>query len=172
MEQMNISNIIKQLDSNQHTFKTLLTNKTKEEYLWKPEQGKWNLLEIVCHLFDEEREDFRSRIKHIFNDPSKEMPPISPEGWVLERKYASQNYEQKLIQFLSERQVSISWLNSKVDSNWNDFYIHPKLGNMSARLFLTNWLAHDYLHMRQIIKYHYEYLKVKTIINLQYAGNW
>ena len=45
------------------------------------------------------------------------MIPINLEGWVLEREYASENYEQKLEQFLSERQISINWLNSKGDAN-------------------------------------------------------
>ena len=43
---------------------------------------------------------------------------------------------------------------------------------MSAKLFLTNWLAHDYLHIRQIIRYQYHYLKESTAIDLGYAGNW
>lgn len=74
-------------------------------------------MEIVCHLYDEEREDFISRIKHISDNPSQVMIPINLEGWVLEREYASENYEQKLEQFLSERQISINWLNSKGDAN-------------------------------------------------------
>ena len=43
---------------------------------------------------------------------------------------------------------------------------------MSVKLFLSNWLAHDYLHIKQITRYRYNYLEEKTAINLQYAGNW
>ena len=43
---------------------------------------------------------------------------------------------------------------------------------MSAKLFLTNWLDHDYLHIRQIIRYQYQCLKEQTHIDLQYAENW
>jgi hypothetical protein len=30
---------------------------------------------------------------------------------------------------------------------------------MSAEMFLANWLAHDYLHIRQLIRLRYHYLE-------------
>ncbi len=43
---------------------------------------------------------------------------------------------------------------------------------MTAKMFLSNWLAHDYLHIRQITKLKYDYLKQLTNEDLNYAGNW
>lgn len=43
---------------------------------------------------------------------------------------------------------------------------------MSAKLFLTNWLAHDYLHIRQVNRMRYLYLKTQTGIPLDYAGDY
>lgn len=106
---MSIKEIIQQLENNQQVFKSLLMSKKDGQYLWRPKPGKWNLLEIVCHLLDEER---------------------------------------------------------------GDKLTHPELGDLSAKLFLTNWLAHDYLHIRQILRYDYDYLKQKTNLDLGYAGNW
>ena len=169
---MAINQIIKQLDSNQEVFKNLLINKTKEEYLWRPQPKKWCLIEIVCHLIDEECEDFRTRVKCVLENPLKELPKIDPEGWVLERDYISQNYEQKVTDFINERKKSIIWLNSLENANWGNEFMHQTRGAMSAKLFLINWLAHDYLHIRQIIRYQYEFLKEQTHIDLQYAGNW
>jgi hypothetical protein len=90
MKIITISDIIKQLENNQQVFESLLINKATEEYLWRSQPGKWNLLEVVCHLYDEEHEDFIARIKQIFEYPLKEMTPIDPEGWVLKRNYAQQ----------------------------------------------------------------------------------
>lgn len=164
--------IIIKLAEDQSIFKHLLSGKSEKEYLWRPRPDKWNLLEIVCHLLDEEREDFRARVQHCLENPLSAMKPINPTGWVLERKYAEQNYGQMLELFLTERQNSVTWLNTLKNVNWESAHPHPKLGAMSAKLFLTNWLAHDYLHFRQIIRYHYHYLKEQTGIDLQYAGNW
>ena len=66
---MNPKAIILQLAVNRDVFKPLLSGKTDGEYLWRPEPGKWTLLEIVCHLLDEEREDFRARVKHTLEHP-------------------------------------------------------------------------------------------------------
>ncbi|WP_298237681.1 DinB family protein [uncultured Algibacter sp.] len=169
---MTIEAITTQLETNKHVFKTLLKNKTEAEYLWKPQPEKWCLLEIVCHLIDEEVEDFRARTNHVLESPAQDMMPINPNNWVKERNYASRNYQTSIDIFLKERNKSIKWLKSKTEANWDNVFVHHVLGNMSANLFLANWLAHDYLHMRQILRYQYQYLAEKSRIDLQYAGNW
>lgn len=169
---MTIKEIIEKLEINKHVFESLLIHKTEQEYLWRPQPEKWNLLEIVCHLLDEEREDFRTRVRFVLENPLNKWPSINPEGWVLERDYASKSYNETLKEFLVEREKSVTWLNTQLDANWENTYSHFVFGDMSALLFLTNWLAHDYLHIRQIIRYNYNYLKETTTIDVQYAGNW
>ena len=169
---MTVQTIIAQLETNRSIFKKLLKSKTEEEFLWRPKPEKWCLLEIVCHLLDEEVEDFRSRTRHVLETPSEEMSPIDPEGWVVQRDYISKNYNESLNSFLNERDKSISWIKALQQTKWDNTFKHPLLGDMSARLFLTNWLAHDYLHIRQILRYQYLYLQEKSQIDLQYAGNW
>lgn len=156
----------------QKIFKELLSGKTEIEYLRRPQPGKWNLLEIVCHLLDEEREDFRARVKHILEHPSEPMKPIDPAGWVTARNYAGQDYAKTLEAFLNERSNSVAWLQTLHDAHWENTHHHPTLGAMSAQLILANWLAHDYLHIRQFVRYQYQFLKEETGLDLQYAGNW
>ena len=164
--------VIKQLERNKNVFESILISKTKNEYLWRPSSEKWCLLEIICHLLDEEREDFRARVKHTLENPKDALKPIDPKGWVKERNYMTRDYNQTLQTFLKEGIASISWLKTHTDAHWGKTVGHPKLGELSAELFLTNWLAHDYLHIRQILKYEYHYLREKTNIDLSYAGNW
>ncbi|GAA3600878.1 DinB family protein [Flavivirga amylovorans] len=169
---MFIEEIIQQLENNQQVFKSLLMYKKDKQYLWRPQPEKWNLLEIVCHLLDEERDDFKTRVAHALDTPEKPLVPIDPVGWVKEREYSAKNYNDILFAFLEERKQSVIWLRSKLDANWQSKLSHPELGDMSAKLFLTNWLAHDYLHIRQILRYDYNYLKEKINLDLGYAGNW
>lgn len=164
--------IIQELARNKLVFKELLNGLPEEEYLWKQNPDKWCLLEIICHLYDEEREDFRTRTKQVLTSPELPLPKIDPVGWVNERKYLQQNFSEKLKDFLFEREQSVKWLQTLKNPGWNNAYNHPKLGKMTARLFLSNWLAHDYLHIRQITKLRYEYLKFKSAEDLSYAGNW
>ncbi len=56
---MNTKYIIDELKRNKIVFKDILEGLKKEVYLWKPNPEKWCVLEVVCHLYDEEREIFR-----------------------------------------------------------------------------------------------------------------
>ena len=164
--------IIGELERNILLFNNLLKGIPSEEYLWKKSKNKWCLLEIVCHLLDEEREDFRKRLRHILENLKKDFDPIDPVGWVQKRDYLAKDYNTVLQQFLSDRNESIKWLNSLENPNWKNEHRHPTIGIMTAKLMLSNWLAHDYLHLRQIIKVKFDYLKQHTKESLSYAGDW
>ena len=163
--------ITNKLDSNRQEFQQTVSGLTKEEYLWKPLPEKWCLLEVVCHLHDEEREDFGARLKHVLTNPEKPLPPANPVAWVTERKYMKQDFDYMLKQFLIERGETIKWLRGLKEPRWDNAYMHPKAGPVTARLLLTNWLAHDYLHFRQILKLKYDFLKTDSGEKLDYAGD-
>lgn len=164
--------IIHHLESNSLVFKTLLEGKEADEYNYRPDKNSWTILEIICHLCDEEREDFRARVKNTLMNPGKQPPPIDPPGWVKSRKYAEQLYGEKLESFMTERKESIKWLKSLSNPSWKNTYTHPTAGIMTAYGLLVNWLAHDYHHIRQINRRMYEYLQKKSGVGLGYAGDW
>ncbi len=170
---MNHPHIIAQLDANRNTFAGLLSASDLSEITWRPAEKKWCLLEMACHLYDEEREDFRARLKHTLETPQGELPAIDPEGWVASRKYIEQDFNKKVSNFLSERERSVAWLHALKDPAWKSAHHHPKFGPLSAEMFLANWLAHDYLHIRQIIRLRYHYLQhAAKEVTLRYAGEW
>ena len=164
--------IINELDLNRKVYEALLEDVPKEMILWKDDPKRWSLLEIVCHLHDEEKEDFRARVRSVLSDPAKPLNAIDPQGWVKSRDYASQDYDLMLFKFLKQRKISIEWLNSLHSPKWKNFMVHKSLGEMSAELFLSNWLAHDHLHFRQIVKLKFDYLKSVSDQDLSYAGDW
>jgi len=164
--------IIEALEQNAAVFKELLSGLSKDAYLWKPAPEKWCLLEVICHLYDEEREDFKSRLRHVLDNNAEPLPSIDPQGWVKSRKYMERDFEQMIAEFLKERNKSIHWLRSLSNPQWDNAYQHPKFGPMSGKLFLSNWLAHDYLHFRQITGLKHGYLKMQSGEDLQYAGIW
>ncbi len=165
-------NIIREFEINSAVFKQLFSQLSRTEYLWREHEGKWNLLEVVCHLYDEERDDFRTRLKLVLDDPEKPFPPIDPVGWVTERNYEEQDLNTMLEKFLAERRSSIEWLQSLDKPPLENAYMHHKLGPMSGRFILSNWLAHDYLHIRQILRIKYNYLQFTSGQDLSYAGEW
>ncbi len=163
---------ITQLERHRDIFKQVFTGLTPEDIRWKPAPEKWCLLEVLCHLHDEEREDFRARLKHILETPEEPMPKIDPVAWVAEREYMQQDFAAMLGKFLGERDRSIAWLRGLKDPKWSNAYQHPKVGPVSCDLILVNWVAHDLLHLRQITKLRYEKLPTITSEPLDYAGAW
>ena len=167
-----MNHIIEQLKVNKLVFNDLFKDVNEDMFLWKQSPEKWCLLEILCHLYDEEREDFRFRVQWVLEKPNTIPPPFNPLNWVTERNYISQNYGEKLSGFINEREYSLQWLSTLIDVNWRQSFEHPKLGTLSAKYFLTNWLAHDYLHLKQILKLKFDYLKYQFGEGLDYAGAW
>lgn len=169
---MNAEYIISQLDKSRSLFRELLEVHDHHFITYRPSEQKWCLLEIVCHLADEEREDFRNRVDSALHRSHEEWPSIDPAGWVTQRNYMGQDYFEKVSEFLHEREKSVHWLKSLNEPVWDSFYDHPKLGRMTAYYLLNNWLAHDYLHIKQIIKLRFDYLRDICGLDSNYAGEW
>jgi len=168
---MDTDKIIRKLESNLDVITNLLINENENVQIWRPEPNHWCLLEIICHLVDEEKEDFRKRTFHLLENPGVPPPSFNPLKRIPD--YMSQNLDKKLKGFKKERLHSIALLQELLDPKWENAYDHPKLGSLSALFFLKNWLAHDYLHIRQITKIHYLYLlDSDKNTNFGYAGNW
>lgn len=164
--------IISRLARNREVFSHLLANVTLEQVHWSQEPAKWSLLLTVCHLRDEEREDFRTRLRMVLESPGQPFPGINPAGWVVDRQYGAQDFATVMREFLDERERSIHWLEGLQQPSWDNATIHHSLGPMSGHFILANWLAHDYLHIRQITRLHYDYLHHAYGQPLNYAGYW
>lgn len=138
---------------------------------WKPAPEHWSVLEVVCHLGDEEVLDFRTRVRLTLQDPAASWPPIEPTRWVVERRYAEQPFGPALARFMDERAASLSWLAAQREAKWDNAHVHPTAGPLTARSLLANWMAHDLLHLRQLARLQYEALAARGE-KLDYAGPW
>lgn len=168
---MNPDGIISELEANKAVFRQLLT--VPEAFQkWRPANGSWCLLEIICHLKDEECEDFRARIRLALQPGLGSLVPIHPVKWVTERRYINNSFQDVLDNFLEERGRSINWLRSLEQPDWESDFLHTELGPMTAFSMLANWLAHDYHHIRQVNTLKYFFLKDQAGTDLGYAGNW
>lgn len=169
---MNHQIIINRLEDNKDVFAALLQNIPDKLIKWQSDDKKWSLLEIVNHLCDEEREDFRCRLDLTLGEPHVDWPSIDPAKWVTDRNYMDRDFTESIDAFINERKKSIEWLNDLEAPNWKSTYNHKLLGAMSAENILANWLAHDLLHIRQITTIHWQYLSNMSESNLSYAGDW
>ena len=66
---MDIKYFISSLENSAKKIKSLLEGVSEEQVKWKPQPEKWSILEVVNHLYDEERDDLQARYLNIISDP-------------------------------------------------------------------------------------------------------
>ena len=169
---MNLGFYISRFDANISVFEGLVRGVSEAQARWKPAPERWSILEVLNHLYDEEREDFRQRLDLTLHRRGETWPRIDPAGWVVERGYNQRDLDESLRNYTREREQSISWLRGLSDPDWQLSYQHTR-GSLTAGDLLASWLAHDFLHVRQITRLHYEYVSlVAAPYQTDYAGDW
>jgi hypothetical protein len=169
---MDLNLFIAKMANQAQAVRSLVEGVPEAQARWKPDPGSWSILEVINHLYDEEREDFRAHLDACLHETQKPWSSIDPQGWVTQRRYNQRNPEESLNKFLGERQKSIAWLRNLSDPDWEATYMAP-FGPIRAGDLFAAWVAHDLLHLRQLVELHYAYTNqaVEPYI-LRYAGEW
>jgi hypothetical protein len=170
---LDIATVCARMEVSAAAISTLVLDVTPEQARWKPDADSWSMLEVICHLLDEEREDFRLRLDLTLHQPEATVPPIAPEQWVTERQYNSRDLPKVLAEWLAERQKSLEWLRGLPAPDWSRTCAHPRLADMHAGDFLLSWAAHDLLHLRQLTELRWQMLAQDAApFSTAYAGPW
>lgn len=171
---MNAESLVRRLAAFPATVQSLATGLSEDDARWKPASQHWSILEVCCHLLDEERDDFRVRLELLLRDPDANWPPLDLKDVATRRDYNSRDMTSTLGSFATERARSVKWLNSlPAQTNWNLTKTHPSLGALSAGSLLASWAAHDALHLRQIAKRLHELAARDGGTHaVGYAGDW
>jgi len=171
---MELDEMIAQMSLQAGRIRTLADGVSAERARWRPDAGSWSLLEVINHLGDEEREDFRTRLDFILHRPNEDPPPIDPQGWVTARGYNQRDLAESIDRFLAERQTSLVWLRGLGAPDWSTTVSAPD-GSWSIRAgdMAAAWVAHDLLHMRQLVELHWAWTqRAVAPYATDYAGPW
>ena len=169
---MEFKTLYQELNHSTEMIRALLRGIIQEEAQIKPSAESWSILEVVCHLYDEEREDFREHLDFILHRQNEEWHQIDPQGWVAERKYNEQNLTEMQEKFFSERGKSLEWLKGLSAMDWEITYT-SQFGSMKAGEMFACWVAHDNLHVRQLTELRRNWIERMTQpYDIEYAGDW
>ena len=169
---MDVQNFSDQMASHAQAITHLASGVSDEQARWKPDAGSWSILEVINHLLDEERLDFRVRLEIILRGAGEDWPPINPQGWVTERAYNQRDLAESLASFLAEREKSLQWLASLGQPDFS-ILCRTAFGEMAAGDMFAAWVAHDLLHLRQLVELHYAYtVQAVQPYSPLYAGDW
>ena len=68
---MEFQTLYQELVSSTEMIRALIGSIGQEQAQVKPDAESWSILEVICHLYDEEREDFREHLANV-----KKMGPL------------------------------------------------------------------------------------------------
>ena len=122
-----------------------------DEATWRarPAPGEWAPVEIVCHLRDEESEDFGARLRVILEGGTR-FGPNDPEHLAVDRHYRQANPSEALAAFRARRMTSLDLLRSVGLDRLLGTAERPNGGRLSGLDLLASWVAHDRLHLQQL----------------------
>lgn len=170
---MELNYSVHELSANAAAIQQLVASMDAVRARWKPTPKDWSALEVINHLADEEREDFRARIQYVLSRSDEPAPPIDPQGWVIQRAYNQRDLDESVADYLQERQRSLEWLRGLTNVSWE--MPVPQAPSPDFRLgdLLVAWVAHDILHQRQLVELKWAYgLKAFAPFSPDYAGEW
>jgi hypothetical protein len=169
---MQFETLYQELQNSTEMIRALLSGITQAEAQVKPAPESWSILEVTCHLYDEEREDFREHLDFILHRQNEEYHAIDPQAWITERNYNQQDFLQMQGKFFAERQTSLAWLQEMSGSDWDITYTSD-YGSLTAGEMFSCWITHDNLHLRQLVELRRERIeKITNPYPIGYAGDW
>ena len=169
---MDFDNLYLELIDSTGMIRALLTGIPEADARRKPAADSWSVLETLCHLYDEERFDFRPRLDIILHRQQEKWTPIDPEGWVTQRHYNDQNLGEVKEKFFGERSNSLDWLKGLEHADWAASY-QADFGTVTAGDMFVSWVAHDNLALRQLVELRRARLeRIASPYSVDYAGKW
>jgi hypothetical protein len=115
----------------------------------RPAANEWSPAEIICHLRDEEVEDFRARVQAILAGAGR-FTAIEPERWAVERRYVDADGPAVLAEFERRRAASLRFLDDLTTDRLTGAAERPSAGTLSGLDLVVAWVAHDRLHLAQL----------------------
>ncbi len=115
----------------------------------RPAPDEWAPVEIVCHLRDEEAEDFGTRVRVVLTGGTS-FAPIDPDRWAVERRYREADPGHALAAFRRLRHESVGLLEDAPAEALTRAVTSPSGLSLSGLDIVAAWVTHDQLHLRQL----------------------
>jgi hypothetical protein len=115
----------------------------------RPAPNEWAPVEIVCHLRDEEAEDFGVRVRVVLAGGDR-FVPIDPERWAVERRYREVDPHAAMAAFRQHRQENLGLLESVRADDLVRTVVPASGSALSGLDLVAAWVTHDRLHLHQL----------------------
>ena len=141
------------LKKNPTILKSILRGVTHEEARQARDEGPdgWNVIEVLCHLRDFDAV-FMERAWAMVEQDRPAMQPVDHLQMVIERRYAEQQFETVLAEYLAHRAEFNAWVAALTDDDWGRVGVHPVNGEVTLLEQIVQASDHDTNHFEQIAR--------------------
>jgi len=117
---------------------------------YHPAAGEWCAKEVVGHLIEAERRGFAGRIRTLLAEDRPTFVGWEPADVARERNDCTRDARELLVEFGALRDESADLVIGLRPSDLTRGGDHPKVGVLTVRDLLNEWVHHDRNHVRQI----------------------
>ena len=121
-----------------------------EADLRRPErEGKWSILEVICHMADAELMQ-AWRIRRVLTEDRPELSPMDQDVWAARLHHDETSLEDALELLRALRLANLRLARSLSDAELDRISWHAERGEESLRTILAVLAGHDAVHLDQI----------------------
>lgn len=118
---------------------------------WHPAQGEWCALECLGHIIEAEKRGFAGRIRHVLEADEPALPQWDQVRVERERNDCERDIPDLLNEFLRLREASVGLVASLRPEQLDRAGVHEKIGRLTVREVIQEWVHHDRAHLRQLL---------------------
>lgn len=122
---------------------------TPEAWIKRPDEFEWNLIEILAHLRDVDREVNLMRIQTTLHGDNPFLPGANTDPWVQERKYTTEEGTVALAGFTEYRTQLLGLIDGVDAETLSQPARHAIFGPTTLKELLGFIATHDRTHIRQ-----------------------
>ena len=112
--------------------------------------GRFSMVEHLCHLADLEREGYGTRIEKLLAEEAPEWDDFDGDAVARERNYLEQDSEAALQRFSDARAANVARLRAVSDGDWQRRGTHRGMGEVTLARLAEMMVQHDREHAADI----------------------
>lgn len=149
MKREELDDLLKQLAATPSRIRQLIGT-SSENLRYRPADGRFSILENVCHLRDIEIEGYSGRIKRILEEDAPELPDIDGGRLAIERDYNSQDLMPALDTFIEARRGNVARLKNIDPKELEKIGKLEGVGQVTLERLLEMMIEHDEGHLAEL----------------------
>jgi hypothetical protein len=118
---------------------------------WHPAPGEWCVKDVLGHLIEAERRGFAGRIRIILGGDTPALQGWDPAAVAAARGDCARPAGALLDELAAMREESATLVGRLLAADLDRTGLHPKVGRLSVRDLLQEWVHHDRNHVRQAL---------------------